>query len=322
MSAILTEPLPGPATRSRDDANPYPRFMTVKQVAHYLSLNEKKVYALVSEGKIPGTKITGKWMFPRDLVDQWMLETSHGGMLADRLLVAGGDDPLLYRAVAHLAEQLKASALVSYSSTGTQLGLDLLARHRADMCGIHWGPAAESEMRHPGLLKHHPQHREWVLVRLFLREQGLILSPRLRVEKSLHLGSVITDPRLRWACRQQGAGSQRFLQEVLAEHGSDSSSLPVFCTARSEREAAACIAMGQADAAPGVRSVAVEFGLDFLPLGWEAFDLVLGRRVYFRTLFQRLMAYLQEPVCHNLARQLGGYDFSDQGRLIWSEETA
>ena len=47
-------------------------FMSVKQVAEYLNLNEKKVYALVNEGKIPGTKITGKWMFPRELVDRWI----------------------------------------------------------------------------------------------------------------------------------------------------------------------------------------------------------------------------------------------------------
>ena len=32
-------------------------FMSVKQIAEYLHLNEKKVYALVNEGKIPATKV-------------------------------------------------------------------------------------------------------------------------------------------------------------------------------------------------------------------------------------------------------------------------
>ena len=54
-----------------------PRFMSVKQAAAYLQVNEKKIYALVREGKIPATKLTGKWLFPRDLVDQWLLESSH-----------------------------------------------------------------------------------------------------------------------------------------------------------------------------------------------------------------------------------------------------
>ena len=47
-------------------------FMSVKQVAEYLHLNEKKVYALVNDGSIPATKVTGKWMFPRELVDHWI----------------------------------------------------------------------------------------------------------------------------------------------------------------------------------------------------------------------------------------------------------
>ena len=71
-----------------------PRFMTVKQAAAYLQVNEKKIYALVREGKIPATKLTGKWLFPRDLVDQWLLESSHGGLLTDRIVIAGSDGML------------------------------------------------------------------------------------------------------------------------------------------------------------------------------------------------------------------------------------
>jgi putative molybdopterin biosynthesis protein len=59
-------------------------FMNVKQVASYLQLNEKKVYALVSDGQIPATRVTGKWMFPRELIDRWMLNSAHGGLMADR----------------------------------------------------------------------------------------------------------------------------------------------------------------------------------------------------------------------------------------------
>ena len=47
-----------------------PRFLDVKQAAEYLNLNEKKIDALVSEGRIPGTTVTGKWIFPRELIDR------------------------------------------------------------------------------------------------------------------------------------------------------------------------------------------------------------------------------------------------------------
>ena len=115
-------------------------YMSVKQVANYLNLNEKKIYALVSDNRIPATKITGKWMFPRELIDKWMLDSSHGGLLNDRLILSGSDDPLLYRIVLDYAAATGSYALISYSPTATQLGLNLLESRRVDVCGIHWGP--------------------------------------------------------------------------------------------------------------------------------------------------------------------------------------
>jgi excisionase family DNA binding protein len=292
------------------------RFMSVKQVAEYLDIHEKKIYALAADGVIPATKVTGKWLFPRELVDQWLLESAHGGVLADRLVVAGSDDPLLFRAIMQLAHEIQGRALVTYTSTGTQLGLGLLARHRADICAMHWGPAKESENRHLAVIRQYPQYREWVVLRAFYREQGLILSPGLRpVDGDL---SALFQPRVRWAMRQEGAGSQRFLRETLVQHGVDSSSLRVTARAYSEREAASLVAMDQADVAPGARAAAAEFGLECVPIGWEAYDLVMFRGVYFRTLFHKLQDQLKGAECQRWARILGGYDFSDAGKMIWS----
>ncbi len=63
-----------------------------------------------------------------------MLDSSHSGLLADRLILAGSDDPLLYRVVGGFANEIGNKALISYSPTGTRLGLDLrfLPRVRGD----------------------------------------------------------------------------------------------------------------------------------------------------------------------------------------------
>lgn len=296
------------------------RFLSAKQLSDYLQINEKKVYALASEGKLPGTKITGKWLFPRDLVDQWLYDTSHGGAMTDRLSLAGSDDPLLGRIVVELADQLGAAAFLSYTSTGTRLGLELLGSRRADGCAVHWGPADESNQRHPALLQPHPQHTDWVLVRAFLREQGLLVKPGLR--RSTDGVETLLGGNHRWAMRQQGAGSQRFLLETLVQQGLDVTRLDSAVQALSEREAAAAIAMDLADLAPGVRAAAREFGLDFVSVGWEAFDIVVYRDVYFRTLFQRLMEALRSSPARRLAKQLGGYDLKESGRLVWANEAA
>lgn len=291
--------------------------MSVRQVSEYLQINEKKVYALASEGTLPGTKITGKWLFPRVLVDQWLLESSHGGVLTDRLVIAGGDDPLLQRVVAHAVRDLQARALVTYTATGTRLGLSLLALGRADACALHWGPAEESAHRHPALLTHHPQHRRWVLVRLYQREQGLLISPRLGEVRGL---AALAAPAagLRWALREEGSATQRFLDEAAIRQDVDPGRITPVARASSEREAATLVAGGAADLAPGVRGTAAEFGLRFLPLGWEAFDLALFRGVYFRALLRRLLEELDGERTRSLAGTLGGYRLEELGRIVWS----
>lgn len=293
-------------------------FMNVKQLADYLHLNEKKVYAMAADGEIPATKLTGKWLFPKSLVDRWLLESCHSGMMADRLLLSGSDDPLLQAAANRLTQHLRTKALFSYTVTGTKLGLELLAQGHADACAIHWGRAEESDVRHPALLQQFSQSKHWILVHLFNRSQGLIV-------RSIDLDRLqdpneALDYSTRWVTRQEGAGSQRFLNEWLAGHAFPQDQLTVGSVAFSEREVASLIAKGEADIGPGTLSAAREFGLGFIPVCDESFDLVVPRNVYFRNLLQNLFEFLQSPEGLSLAQRLQGYDLSRCGRLIWSSD--
>lgn len=293
-----------------------PRFLNVRQVADYLQLNEKKIYALVNEGKIPGTKITGKWMFPRELIDRWLLESSHGGMLADRLLISGSDDPLFNRIIMKLAGDMQSRTLVSYTATGTKLGLELLSRHRADVCAMHWGPANQSRTRHPALLSQFTQHNDWVLIRMCKRQQGLMMRKQMFQGETDIIPYATTDTR--WAMRQEGAGSQRFLLDILQQYNIEMDSLNQSCIAYSERDAASKVVMNEADVSLGAQAAATEAGLAFIPLGWEAFDLALYRGIYFRNLFQALLQELGSEETQQMAKQLGGYDFDELGDMVWS----
>ncbi len=288
--------------------------MNVKQAAEYLQLNEKKVYALLNGGSIPATKVTGKWLFPRHLIDQWLVESSHGGILTDRLILTGSDDPLMHRVVSKMAQDLQDKAYILYSPTGTRLGLSLLGQRRANVCALNWGPVSESHLRHPSLLRHFSQHHNWVLLRLFRREQGFMVRPRINAKE--HQLRDLLSAGLRWVVRQEGDGSQRFMEETLSVHNTAISDLNIIERAHSEREAASLIAMGRADISPGIRGGATEFGLDFISIGWEAFDLALYRDVYFRALFHRLIKQLESPYIRSLAEALGGYDLGELSELI------
>lgn len=296
-------------------ASPSP-YMSVTEAAEYLRVNTKKVYALVSEGKIPATKVTGKWLFPRKLVDQWLMESSHGGLLTDRLVITGSDDPLMRRAVMGLVKDLQGHAVIGYTIAGTQLGLGMLARNRVDVCSVRWGPARESQHRHAALLQQHPPHKSWVLVRAFARERGLMLGPGMDDVADV---SLLFQPGVRWSMPADNTNADRHFQELCLQHDFDPGKLRVVQVVDSAREAASTLARRQADVAPGARSIAAEFGLDFVSLDWEAYDFALDRGVYFRTLFQRFMETLKGKDCRDFSQSLGGYDFQQCGQIIWSD---
>ena len=149
-------------------------------------------------------------------------------------------------------------------------------------------------------------------MRLALREQGVILRRGLQVDGIETLAAF----DYRWAMRQPGAGSAHFLESALAGRGFSAADCSAVATAHTEREAAAVVAREDADCAPGTRAAATEFGLGFLPLGWESFDLALPREILFRRLFQDLLSACASPSARALAQRLGGYDLAPLGKII------
>ena len=46
--------------------------MTVKDVASYLSVDEKTIYRLVTKGELPSFKVLGSWRFQRIDLEAWI----------------------------------------------------------------------------------------------------------------------------------------------------------------------------------------------------------------------------------------------------------
>ncbi|KFZ36682.1 DNA-binding protein [Shewanella mangrovi] len=293
-------------------------YMSAKQVAEYLDLNEKKVYAMANERMLPATKITGKWLFPKILIDRWVMDSCHSGMLSDRMLITGSDDPLLSMLVARLMAEVGSRELISYSATGSRLGLELLSKGYADICTLHWGSVDERNIRHTALLKGYPNHQQWIMVHGYNRQQGLIVRPEL-LHRCQEEETVLLQP-WRWVTRQGGAGSQQHLEHWLMKRGVAVESLNAVLTAFSERELAGSIARNEADIGFGCQAVAQESGLGFVPLLTESFDFVMPQGIYFRRQLQQLFKMLVNPGTRQMAAQLGGYDLTDCGQIIWSPQ--
>ncbi|MBC8386989.1 MAG: helix-turn-helix domain-containing protein [Actinobacteria bacterium] len=47
--------------------------MTIKDLSLYLKINEKTIYKLAKQGKLPGIKIGGMWRFKKEVLDNWIM---------------------------------------------------------------------------------------------------------------------------------------------------------------------------------------------------------------------------------------------------------
>jgi molybdate-binding protein len=88
--------------------------------------------------------------------------------------------------------------------------------------------------------------------------------------------------------------------------------------ARSESEIATAVREGKADAGLGIEAVAHEQGLDFVPLQWERFDLVVRHSEYFEPALQKLLSLTRTKEFRNQAALLKGYDIANTGAVIFN----
>jgi putative molybdopterin biosynthesis protein len=157
--------------------------------------------------------------------------------------------------------------------------------------------------------------RDVAIVRLAHREQGLIVAPGNPLGVS-GIGDL-SHEGLRYVNRQPGAGTRVLLDYELNRGGIDSATITGY-----EREepthlaVAAAIASGRSDCGMGVRAAARAFGLDFVPVAQEPYDLVLDRASLELPLLQPFWALLEDPSFKRSVEVLGGYDTAEMGRRI------
>ena len=74
--------------------------MAMHEVAEYLRVKDCKVYDLIAHKQIPYTRVMEKWLFPRHLIDLWLMQNSEAAVPINyqpniSAVVVGSHDPLL-----------------------------------------------------------------------------------------------------------------------------------------------------------------------------------------------------------------------------------
>jgi putative molybdopterin biosynthesis protein len=299
--------------------------MTTREVARHLGINEKQVYALVKEKRIPATRVTGKWLFPRRLIDEWLESDARKGLaqardkgrrVAGALLAAGSNDPVLDILGAHI-KKAHPEFYLFISTTGSSEGLRALNSGHIDLAFCHLYDPASGEYNLPFFPALAPDISP-VAVNLFHRDLGLVTAtgnPR-----RLKGFADLAKKGVRIVNRQAGAGTRLLLDQNLSRlkirperlAGYDREAFTHF-------EAALAVLGGEADVALATGSAASLLGLAFVPLARERFDAVLTRETYFTRPFQALLETLRSAAFRARVEKMGHYDFADSGALLTPE---
>ncbi|UCH74819.1 MAG: helix-turn-helix transcriptional regulator [Rhodospirillales bacterium] len=288
-------------------------FLTTKDVAALLRIKERKVYELVHDNAIPVSRVTGKLLFPRDMVEAWVrrnVEFRGGteGLVERPAVVAGSHDPLLDWALRE-----SGSSLATFFD-GSLSGLKRLAEGRAVAAGMHVYEAESEDWNRRHLAEAMPG-MPVVLVEWAQRQQGLVLPPG----NPGKVGSLADLVGRRLMPRQRAAGSRLLLDFLMQRDGIAGDAITLLDRpARSEADVALAVAEGKADAGLAVETVARQYRLEFLPLFRERYDLAVWRRDWFEPPLQRLVTFARTPAFAERAAELGGYDITGLGTVRYN----
>jgi len=298
------------------------RLLSTREVSKFLNVNEKMVYTLVSEKGLPATKITGKWLFPQHLVEQWVEANTINFPKRDAsaapykglLVIAGSNDLLLDRAIT-LFNTMHSEHLAVFGNLGSMGGLRALRRDLCHLAASHLLQEDESEYNFAFAseeLGNLP-----AVVNFCRREQGIIV--RKGNPKKIASVADLGKPGLRIVNRPLGTGTRLLLDRELNKAGVKGEKIDGYThEVQRHLDVGLEVLSGRADAGPGIRPVSALLNLGFIPLRWERFDLMASKERFFEEGVQRFLGLLHEPVFHRTVKDgLDGYDLSLSGKMVF-----
>jgi putative molybdopterin biosynthesis protein len=119
--------------------------------------------------------------------------------------------------------------------------------------------------------------------------------------------------------REHGAGSRVLLDENLNLLGICGSSIKGYKKeSQSHLAVASAVGSGEADVAVGSEKMARQVdSIDFIPLKKERYDLVVRKEDFQSPEIRTMVQIIQSIAFKNDFNQIGGYDTSDMGKIIY-----
>jgi molybdate-binding protein/DNA-binding transcriptional regulator YhcF (GntR family) len=230
------------------------------------------------------------------------------------LRFSGSHDLALTWLASHFAEIAPGYSLQVHFS-GSLGGLIALAEGKADLAGCHLWDEESGLYNIPFIRKLLPGKR-MAAINLAGRRLGLIL-PAGNPGGIRGLADLAR-PGLRFTNRQSGSGTRVWLDIALRRLGIETGRIAGYKSEKMTHSAVAqAVAEGEADAGIGLEGAAISYGLDFVFLTHDRYDLVVAETVMETPPMTALAKWLQQPTTRQVIESLGGYDAGITGEIEW-----
>ncbi|HQE18320.1 MAG TPA: substrate-binding domain-containing protein [Aggregatilineales bacterium] len=252
-----------------------------------------------------------------EVLDRWQVRVELPATASQQVLrFVGSHDPI----ISMLASRISALApdyILKLTFVGSFGGLMALARYGADIAGCHlWD--RETGTYNRAHVKQLLPGRRIALLTLGHRRLGLIV-PHGNPAGITGLRDLVR-PDVRFINRQWGAGTRVWLEAQLEELGLSAEAINGYGDeVNTHLEVAGAVAEKRADVGLAVEAAALAYGLDFIRLTTERYDLVIPAEVWELPVIQRLVAWLNSDEAKAAILDLGGYEVEETGRVEWVE---
>jgi putative molybdopterin biosynthesis protein len=234
------------------------------------------------------------------------------GAEIDATLLIAGCDPAVAVVSDYLAHRTPFVELVGRQCT-SRSALDCAAGGRSHAAGIHLRDPGTGEYNLAAVRRKFGR-RPVTVVNFAHWELGLASRPGADRIATI---DELARPGLRIVNRQPGSGARIALDEVTADLGIEAAKLVGYDSELAGHlEVAEEIASGRTDAGLTLRVAADAFGLSFIPLREERYDLVIPRREMQAAAVRAMLEALSSSRLASEVSRLCSYDTREMGKVM------
>lgn len=245
------------------------------------------------------------------ILQQMILPANTG---PNTVVILGSHD-LALEALANLAQgQNKTPLKLFILPVGSLDGLINLRQGLAHIAGSHLYDVESDEYNAPSVRRLFPD-RAMTLVTLAHRTQGLMVAAGNPLQ--IHSMEDLGREEVTLVNRNRGSGTRLWLDRRLQMLGISTALLDGYDReVRTHTALAQTVQAGKADVGLGLQAAAERFGLGFLPLYQERFDLVIPTETLETPQIQAWINLLTSAAIRNTIAALPGYDAAHTGERI------